>query len=209
MLVAPSEGNGKKRQASTPANTPRTMTRTATSRADLKTGKPAGCVGHHNLRPTPNPCSVSPPTRPAPPTVETWRHSMPGSEPACPIAPLPMSTPRAIGGCRSTTSRMSVTLCPDSIRSSSRVRRRGSEPFAASSRPPPNMGSPRSGSSRASCARPAAQIPPTCPREPSPLLLSDIEGSTKLVQDLGEDYPTVLEQVRGIIREDSRSSRWI
>ena len=33
------------------------------------------------------------------------------------------------------------------------------------------------------------------------LLLSDIEGSTKLVQDLGEDYPSVLEQVRAIIRE--------
>lgn len=33
------------------------------------------------------------------------------------------------------------------------------------------------------------------------LLLSDIEGSTKLVQDLGEDYPSILEQVRAIIRE--------
>lgn len=33
------------------------------------------------------------------------------------------------------------------------------------------------------------------------LLLSDIEGSTKLVQDLGKDYHTVLEQVRAIIRE--------
>jgi class 3 adenylate cyclase len=33
------------------------------------------------------------------------------------------------------------------------------------------------------------------------LLLSDIEGSTRLVQDLGDDYPALLEQVRTLIRE--------
>lgn len=33
------------------------------------------------------------------------------------------------------------------------------------------------------------------------LLLTDIEGSTGLVQDLGEGYPAVLEQVRTLIRE--------
>ena len=33
------------------------------------------------------------------------------------------------------------------------------------------------------------------------LLLTDIEGSTRLIQELGDDYPAVLEQVRAIIRE--------
>lgn len=33
------------------------------------------------------------------------------------------------------------------------------------------------------------------------LLLTDIEGSTRLVQDLGDDYPALLEQVRTLIRE--------
>ncbi|MGH8947955.1 MAG: DUF6582 domain-containing protein, partial [Acidimicrobiia bacterium] len=33
------------------------------------------------------------------------------------------------------------------------------------------------------------------------LLLSDIEGSTRLVQVLGEEYPPVLERVRTVIRE--------
>ncbi len=33
------------------------------------------------------------------------------------------------------------------------------------------------------------------------LLLTDIEGSTGLVQEMGEDYPTALEQVRDLIRQ--------
>ena len=39
------------------------------------------------------------------------------------------------------------------------------------------------------------------PSGPVTLLLTDIEGSTRLVQDLGEDYSSVLEQVRAVIRE--------
>ena len=41
------------------------------------------------------------------------------------------------------------------------------------------------------------------------LLLSDIEGSTKLVQDLGEDYPIGPRTGTGHHPGDSRSSRWI
>jgi len=33
------------------------------------------------------------------------------------------------------------------------------------------------------------------------LLLTDIEGSTVLVQDLGDSYPALLEEVRGLIRD--------
>jgi len=34
------------------------------------------------------------------------------------------------------------------------------------------------------------------------LMMTDIEGSTSLVHDLGDDYPTLLEEVRDLIREN-------
>ena len=39
------------------------------------------------------------------------------------------------------------------------------------------------------------------------LLLSDIEGSTGLVQDLGEKYPSLLDRVRALIRDSVDSHR--
>jgi class 3 adenylate cyclase len=46
-----------------------------------------------------------------------------------------------------------------------------------------------------------ASDPSDLPTGAVTLLLTDIEGSTQLVQDLGEQYPTVLDRVRTMIRD--------
>lgn len=53
----------------------------------------------------------------------------------------------------------------------------------------------------------AAESPSDLPSGPVTLLLSDIEGSTRLVHRLGDAYPEVLAVVQGLIREAVDSHR--
>jgi class 3 adenylate cyclase len=45
-------------------------------------------------------------------------------------------------------------------------------------------------------------VKPDMPSGPVTLLLTDIEGSTRLVHSLGDEYPALLEEVRTAIREE-------
>ena len=117
----------------------------------------------------------------------------------CHITPSRTSTHEAYGAFRSTTSRTSATPWPGSARSGSRTTPLGSGPGRRLlQRGAAVSGSCRSGSSPTSCevAQRACVLPGRAARRGFvTMLMTDVEGSTALVQRLGPRFGALIDDV--------------